>query len=173
MTVDLSDFISYDAYGAGKYILEKGDYYLTAAHDSHQAVNNIIAAKGAANEAYVDGSGNAGMTYKHTVAEDDFSTYSVSAATDAAITNQFNDADLNLYEHTADQKVTYLSRNDWAGTYPEEAVKLTCVDSGMVADMQYATPPEDDGSAKMPTYGANNGLSLIDMMYEDYDSEEW
>ena len=121
----------------------------------------------------MDGSGNAGMTYKHTVAEDDFSTYSVSAATDAAITNQFNDADLNLYEHTADQKVTYLSRNDWAGTYPEEAVKLTCVDSGMVADMQYATPPEDDGSAKMPTYGANNGLSLIDMMYEDYDSEEW
>lgn len=173
VTVDLSDFISYDAYGAGTYILEKGDYYLTAAQDSHQAVNNIIAAKGAANEAYVDGSGNAGMTYKHTVAEDDFSTYSVSAATDAAITNQFNDADLNLYENTADQKVTYLSRNDWAGTYPEEAVKLTCVDSGMVADMQYATPPEDDGSAKMPTYGANNGLSLIDMMYEDYDSEEW
>lgn len=173
ITVDLRDFTSYDAYGAGTYILEKGDYYLTGAQDSHQAVNNIIARKGAVNAQYMDGNGNADMTYNIKIAEDDFTTYSKSETTDYPIVNQFDDVDLNLYEHTSDQKITYLSRSDWAGTYPAEAVSLTCTDKEMVADMQYGNEIASDSEAKMPTYGADNGLSLIDLMYEDYDSEMW
>ena len=37
----------FDAYGAGTYILEAGDYYLTAASNAHEAAKNILAAKGA------------------------------------------------------------------------------------------------------------------------------
>lgn len=173
VTVDLSDFISYDSYGAGTYILEKGDYYLIGGQDSHQAVNNVIAAKGAVETQYMDGEGDETMTYKYTVEEDDFTTYAVSATTNNPITNQFNDVDPNLYEHTADQTVTYLSRSNWSATYPQAPVTMTCTDAGMVEDMQYATQVTEDPDAEMPVMGADNGLSLINLMYEDYDSELW
>ena len=40
------DYISsYDAYGAGTYILDAGDYYFTAATDAHDAAKNVFAAK--------------------------------------------------------------------------------------------------------------------------------
>ena len=37
---------AYDANGAKTYILDAGDYYITAAKDAHEAVNNVLAAKG-------------------------------------------------------------------------------------------------------------------------------
>ena len=37
---------TYDANNAMTYIVDAGDYYFTAATDSHNAVNNILAAKG-------------------------------------------------------------------------------------------------------------------------------
>ncbi len=45
ITVNVNDFRSYDEYGKGGYLLEKGDYYITAATDAHTAVNNIVKAK--------------------------------------------------------------------------------------------------------------------------------
>ena len=174
VTVDMREFASYDSYGKKTYILEKGDYYLTAGLNSHDAINNIVAAKGAANLEYVDAQGDADKTYLVEVKEDDFTSYSTSEGTGAAITNRFDDTDLNLYENTKnEQNVTYLSRNDWAGTYPQAAVSLTCTNANMVKDMQYGKDIAEDSNVKMPTYGADNGLSLIDLMYEDYDSELW
>ena len=41
-----SELRTYDANNAKTYILDAGDYYFTAATDSHNAVNNILAAKG-------------------------------------------------------------------------------------------------------------------------------
>ena len=43
---DRRDIASYDAYGAGTYILDAGDYYFTVASDAYGAVNNVLAAKG-------------------------------------------------------------------------------------------------------------------------------
>ena len=40
--VDKPDQASYDAYGAGTYILDAGEYYLTVATDAHNAVNNTL-----------------------------------------------------------------------------------------------------------------------------------
>ena len=172
ISIERRDFASYDSYGAKTYILEKGDYYLTAGLNSHDAINNIVAAKGAANLEYVDAQGKAAMTAKIVVDEDDFTTYATSK-TGETITNQFDDTDLNLYEYTKDeQNVTYLTRNDWAGTYPQPVV-LTCTNAGMLQDMQYTREIEEDPEATLPTYGAQNGLSLIDLMYEDYDSDKW
>ena len=50
VTVDRRELASFDTYGAGTYILDAGDYYLTAATDAHNAVENILTAKG-----YLDG----------------------------------------------------------------------------------------------------------------------
>jgi len=169
--IDLRDFASYDTYGEGTYILEAGDYYLAAGTDSHDAMNNIIAAKTAVKPELCDGEGNADMTFKVVVEADDFETYSTSAATGAKIENRLSGADLNLYEHTADQKITYLSRSDWTGTYPTP-VTLTCTDSGMVADMQYGSEIPTDETAEMPKTAQKNDMSLIDLMYEDFDNDE-
>ena len=48
LTIEIDgDYVaSYDAYGAGTYILDAGTYYFTAATDAHDAVNNVLAAKG-------------------------------------------------------------------------------------------------------------------------------
>lgn len=173
ISLSLRDLTSYDSYGQGTYILEKGDYYLSFGNDSHDALNNIIAKKGAVNTKYVDGNGNANFVYQLHIDEDDFTTYSTSEVTKEKIVNHFNDADLNLYENTQDQKITYLSRKDWANTYPTKPISLTCENSQMVKDMQYGKDIENDGSCSLPTYGADNGLSLIDLMYEDYNSEKW
>lgn len=63
--VDKRDLASYDAYGCGTYMLDKGDYYFTAATDAHNAVNNILAAKGyRADDGRMDADGNKALTYK-------------------------------------------------------------------------------------------------------------
>mgnify|MGYP000594546368 CR=1 FL=1 len=46
ITVKKSELRTYDANNAKTYILDAGDYYFTAATDAHNAVNNILAAKG-------------------------------------------------------------------------------------------------------------------------------
>ena len=65
--VDKRDLASFDAYGAGTYILDEGDYYLTVATDAHNAVNNTLAAKGyttASTNGRMDADGNADLVYK-------------------------------------------------------------------------------------------------------------
>ena len=46
ITVDKRELRTYDANNAKTYIVDAGDYYFTAATDAHNAVNNILAAKG-------------------------------------------------------------------------------------------------------------------------------
>ena len=96
VTVKGEEFKTYDSYGAGTYILEKGDYYLAVGTDSHDAVNNILAAKGKTIVDGMDKNGNADFVEKIVISEDDFEKYSKSTYTDYNIQNQFNDADVNL-----------------------------------------------------------------------------
>jgi beta-glucosidase len=171
ITVNGSDLASYDAYGAGTYIMDAGDYYLTAATDAHNAVNNILAAKGYTAADGMDGVGNAELVYQWSNDKLDTTTYAVSA-NGTAITNQLSDADLNLYEGNEDQ-ITYLSRSDWAGTFPTSIKKLTLTDTmiAQLQDVQYDSADYD--SVEMPTLGAENGLTLYDMMGLDYDDPQW
>ncbi len=171
--INEKEFTSYDADGAGTYILEKGDYYLTLASDSHAAVNNIIDAKVSTNSKYDDADGNPDFVYKVNIKNDDFTTYSISETTGNKITNQFDNADINRYENAGNNKVTYLSRKDWLNTYPNEPVSIECTNEGMIQDMQYGQEIEESEDAVMPTFGADNGISLIDLMYEDFDSPKW
>ena len=166
---------SYDANGAGTYIVDAGDYYLTIGTDAHNAVDNILAAKGYTVENGMDDAGNKAMTFKYTQKDLDTKTYSVSAATGTAIVNQFDDADLNRYAGS-ETKVTYLSRNDWTGTYPTATtvVRATAQMAKDIANEYVPQTADEQGNAyTMPTYGANNGMTLAMMMGLPYDDPLW
>ena len=186
--VDGSEFKTYDSYNKKTYILEKGDYYLAFGENAHDAVNNILAAKGYDS---ADGmtdiygqpdNGDKTFAHKITVSENDYEKYSVSEYTQEEVTNRFDDTDINLYAGTANQKITYLSRKDWNGTYPSSEVKMTAVNNIFVKDMQYSSGIENwkDPDAEMPTYGTvtneqagKDGLKLIMFRGLEYDNPNW
>jgi len=178
LTIEVDgDYVaSYDAYGAGTYIMDAGDYYFTAATDAHDAVNNVLAAKGfsAANtEDRMDSVGNEALVAKWNNPELDKTTYATSDA-GAKIENRFDASDPNRNKEVG-VEVTYLTRNDWTGTMPslEKTVKITLNDYLIQAlqDQQYKTDEKAD--AKMPTLGADNGLKLFDMIGLEYDDPKW
>lgn len=171
IVVDGADIASYDAYGAETYILDAGTYYFTAATDAHNAINNILAAKGYSEANGMDGAGNAALVGSWNNPTLDTTTYSVSA-NGTGITNQLSDSDLNLYEGS-DQKVTYLSRSDWEGTWPSEKVKIALTEQ-LIDDLQLVRyDAEDYETVDMPTLGAEGDLTLYDMIGLDYDDPQW
>lgn len=175
VTVPEYEFKSYDSYGAGTYILEKGSYYLAAGKDAHDALNNILAEKGYSKADGMDADGDKSFAEEIKYSKDDFESYSISPFTGEKIENRFNDVDVNLYDGTT-QKVTYLSRSNWKDTYPTGAV-LNCTEEKMIADMQYARPIIEDPEAVMPVYDTVTSeygkLSLIQLMGIPYDDPLW
>ena len=174
MEVDKADIASYDPYGAKTYILDEGTYYLTAAVNAHDAVNNILAAKEYTPESTngrMDAAGNSDLVYSFDQ-NFDSTTYAVSK-TGVAVTNQLESADINLYSGKGDNGVTYLSRNDWEGTWPTAITQLTLTEE-MIKDLQLTRyNAADYEPMEMPTMGAKNGLKLIDVMGLDYDDPKW
>ncbi len=175
IVVEDDAFKTYDAYNKKTYIREKGDYYITAAQDAHEAVNNILAAKGktpANTNGVMDAEGNDNLVGKFEFDTDDYETFSVSDVTNNPITNRFENVDWNLYENKSEETVTYLSRNDWQGTYPTETVKLSLNEimvEELANDHKAAVNPED----KMPLFGQGHSFNLIDMKDLPYDHENW
>lgn len=112
ITIPTKYLASYDYTTAKTYILDAGDYYFTAAAGSHEAVNNFLHAQGFTAADGVDAE-SSGACLTWTCSKFDDSTFSVSNGT--AITNVADDADLNYW---LPGTVTYLSRQDWEGTYP-------------------------------------------------------
>ncbi len=115
MEVDGRDLASYDAYGAKGYVVDEGTYYLTVATDAHNAVNNILAAKEKTTADGMTENGNKAMVYSFAKTKD-VDTYKVSTATGKTVTNQFDNADLKLYDGAGDNEIEYISRNDWEKT---------------------------------------------------------
>ena len=174
ITVDKDELRTYDANNAKTYILDAGDYYFTAATDSHNAVNNILAAKGYTVES-TDGrmtaDGNTDLTYVWNNAALDTTTFATSE-NGTAITNLFDEADPNK-SSDAPGTVKWLSRSDWTGTFPTAPAQLTANET-LAADLAFT---QYDGSladsVEMPTLGAENGLTLASMIGKSYDDPEW
>ena len=126
ITVKKSELRTYDANNAKTYILDAGDYYFTAATDSHNAVNNILAAKGytvAGTNGRMTEDGDASLVWKWTNEALDATTYAASA-NGTAITNLFDESDPNK-SSDAPGSVTWMSRSDWTGTVPTQPAALT------------------------------------------------
>lgn len=194
VTVDGRWLASYDAYDAKTYVLDAGNYYFTVARDAHEAINNILAQKKLdgvnVNESKMTGKGDTSLVYRFEKAEDK-ETYSVSKVTGNPITNQFDNADLNLYSAAnSANSVVYVSRNNWNNT-----VKLGMTESHVALNNQVivTVTPEmiqdgKKGSEKIqkddiayPTYGANNGMTLASLIsivdgvpqHVAYDDPRW
>ena len=175
------DLTSYDSNLAKTYIMDAGDYYFTVASDAHNAVNNILMAKGA-DTARMSGTGDAALTATWTLDEMDSTTYSVSAYTGNAITNLFEDADLNKYAGAEGQTVTYLCRNDWQGTFPTtQSLRVT---DAMWADGLTHNAEERTAivekmktlywqGATLPESGTGGALKAIDFVETRYEDSAW
>ena len=195
VTFDQEQLKSYDYTTAKTYILDAGDYYITAAKNAHDAVNNILAVKGKTVEDGMTAEGNPALvaTYTPSNGTVDTTTYANDTTTGVAITNLFDDANGGLQ---------YLSRQDWVGTWPttdgevgdqistwgnpingtdangqpasytyyktltaEELAKLDSFDS--------LNPTDPATLTDTPVYGAENGLGLIDLRGLSYDDPKW
>ena len=162
----------YDANGYGTYIVDAGDYYFTAANNAHEAVNNILAAKGYSKEQGMDQAGNADQTSKVTVNEIDAKTYASSQATGNEITNQFEDVDIKKY----DDSYQYLSRSDWTGTWPETYNGGTWeAPDALLSDLELHT--DESSNSAEPVTGTvdetEGKLSAASLIGLDYDDELW
>ena len=111
ITFDQEQLKSYDYVNAKTYILDAGDYYITAAKNAHDAVNNILAVKGKTVEDGMTADGNTEFVATHTPANGtvDTTTYKNDTTTGVEVTNQLDQANGGFQ---------YLSRNDWTGTWP-------------------------------------------------------
>ena len=195
VTVDGRWFASYDAYNAKTYVLDAGDYYLTAAKNAHDAINNILSHKQNVDHITMDsskmvGEGKFSLVYK-TTKEEDKTTYSVSKVTGNAITNQFDNADLNLYgaANTANA-VQYISRNNWDGTVklgmteshaPLNNQVIVTVTPEMVEDGKKGSQKIEKDDVAYPTYGEDNNMTLASLItivdgkpqFVSFDDPRW
>lgn len=175
VTIDADKYLlaSYDYVNAQGYILSEGDYYLSIGDDAHDALNNVLAAKGATNLTTPDGQrteGTAQNTY-HWTENFDAEKYYNSRATGEEVTNQFADCDLNSW---IDGGVTYLSRNDWEATYPVAPVTITATEE-MIRELtgNYYEKADDAVSASTITQGEKQDIPLAALRGLDYDDPLW
>jgi beta-glucosidase len=188
VTVNVSEqyFSTYDTFGAGTYVIMPGDHYLIVAEDAHAAVNNLLAAKGytpASTGNRMDAKGDASKAVKFTY-DLDKDTWSVSVSTGNPIQNIFGFVDINTYEGRGNNAVEYYSRDNWAavpmlernadGSLVKHHAVLT-----MTATMANELRDQMDASKEIipggeyPTYGADNGLTLLDMKGLSYENPLW
>lgn len=171
VSVDKEVMKAYDAANAKTYVVDAGDYYFTAASDAHEALNNILAAKGYTTENGMDADGNADMTYKTTVDTLDTTTYAKSTETGNDITNQFADVDIRYY----DDSFAYLTRSDWSGSFPSTYAdgNMTASDA-LLSDLQWDRSDDvvNDGSA-MPEFEQDSDKKVSDAKDASYDDEIW
>ena len=182
ITVNKEDLTSYDYMKAKTYILDAGDYYFTVGRNAHDAINNILMAKGA-EASRMSGTGDASLAAKWTLAEMDTTTYAVSSATGKPITNLFDDANLNFYEGADGQTVTYLTRNDWEGTWPSTASLkitetmwadgLTHEESGRVAIVEKMKQKYYSDVTAVPAMGVAGNLTAGDLVMSEVDDPRW
>ena len=163
ISVDKEDLTHYDSFVSKTFIMEAGDYYLAVGDNAHDAVNNILAAKGK------EVGGDAEQVYSYTLAQTDTQTYAVTDG-NVMITNQFDDVDLNYY---IDGAVTYLSRSDWNATWPEEMNDLSA-NAAMIEALD-AEGNYEAGSADMSEYviGADTDYTVAMMIGAGFDDPHW
>ena len=194
VSVDGRWLSSYDSHNAKTYIQDAGTYYLTAAKNANSAINNILEAKKnkgiSVNSSKMTSSGDKNLVYSFDK-EFDNQKYSTSKKTNNKIINQFDNADLNLYENRGDNSVVYISRSNWENTVKygisESQAKLSNyvvinTNSGMVNDAKKAADSIQKDDVKYPTFGKNNGLTLASLLtigvdgkieHVDYDDPRW
>ncbi|WP_203624558.1 glycoside hydrolase family 3 N-terminal domain-containing protein [Lacticaseibacillus sp. 866-1] len=192
-TVNKTQLLSYDSQKAKSYILDKGTYYLTAATNAHEAINNILALKGTtADKLSGQADRSLATTWLPQMGDKDVQVFKADSTTGNRVTNQFDNVRGNL---------KYLTRQDWTGTFPTADGRLSDQKStwGNAINSKSATgtpetytwtktaskkllkqldstssgaPKLDTGKVKL-VYGQKNGLELVDLRGKPYNDPEW
>ena len=170
ITADAQDMASWDssceneAGTTGNWILDNGTYYFTVGNGAHEAVNNVLAAQ----DQDVEGNKDNVQTWE--LGDFDSSSFAVTL-NGTPVENQLQDADLNNW---LEDTVTYLSRNDWEGTWPETYKDLTATDEMISTMADDYSDIEANGDPSSVTFGADNGMTLANMKgVEDITDERW
>lgn len=170
ITTDAQDMASWDssceneAGTTGNWILDNGTYYFTVGNGAHEAVNNVLAAQ----DQDVEGNKDNVQTWE--LGDFDSSSFAVTL-NGTPVENQLQDADLNNW---MEDTVTYLSRNDWEGTWPETYKDLTATDEMISTMAEDYSDIEANGDPSSVTFGADNGMTLANMKgVEDITDERW
>lgn len=168
-TFDTRDFASYDANNAKTFIMDAGDYYLALGNGAHDALNNILAAQGYTTDDGMDENGNVDEVYQWKQEELDTTTYAVSE-NGTEITNHLEDMDLNYWQPDT---VTYLSRQDWEGTWPQTYDNISISENMLsyLASDFYEIKTDEDTSDILPE--EDNGLSFLEMKGLEKDDPKW
>lgn len=174
VTIDRYLLASWDStsnHGEGGYILSEGTYYFAVGDNAHDALNNVLAAKGASgmvDETGASVQGNAGNVKSFTYGYDE-SSYRYSKETGARVKNQFDDIDVN-YWLPDNQKVTYMTRSDWT-TYPTAVPQIAATEE-MANMLSYTYTKAADAKAfNESEFGVNAGLQLVDMKDVEWDDD--
>lgn len=175
VTVDKYLLASYDMTandGEGGYILSDGDYYLAIGEDAHDALNNVLAAQGYTVSDGMTAAGAGAKSYKWSESFDD-GKYR-TGENGVAVSNQFADCDLNYWIPGAG---TYLTRNDWAGTFPVSKTTVSATAGMMdILDGEWYVKPDDAPSfaSVAANFGVDSGLNLATMKDVPLsDTETW
>lgn len=198
ITFNVNDMASWDSTYVhdsvtGAYLMDEGTYYITAANDAHEAVNNILAIKeyetltGAGE---TQANANSDMVKQYSVGQKTYITR--SAETNALYKNNFADATLT--------DAAYLSRTNWtvveSGNLVYQNGTKDGVSNVMAADGKIYThtlttaeksalevtgwsssgnpnDPSDTSVYGAITTGQSNGLKLSDMTGLSYNDEQW
>ena len=179
-------FADFDTYGKGTYILEAGSYYLTAARDSHDAVNNFLAYKGttqAESGGRMDAAGEASLVHEIEIKQATQDQYRYRTNTGKAAERLFDHADPNRADPDPQEHVTFMSRNNWKGTVFSERTIVRATEKrseGYASDANAAVKP--DPTAEYPSYGIipeEGHIPLIAMRLNEqgnkraYDDPYW
>ncbi|MBO7365037.1 MAG: glycoside hydrolase family 3 C-terminal domain-containing protein [Lachnospiraceae bacterium] len=167
--VDLQYIASYDSSlnnGEGGYVLDPGKYYFAVGNGAHEALKNIMVKEGLK----VDG--NADYAVEKDIDESFIARTAFSISkTGEKITNRIPYADWNYFQKG---EVTYLSRADWAGTWPKSYTGMTLTNQQLIDLLNgkyYTISTTDDTSSVI--WNEGNGARFYEMWGVDYDDEKW
>ena len=184
LKMDTYNIASYDAKTAKTWILDDGVYYFAVGNGAHEALNNILAAKGRTIADGMTEDGDASLT--GTWENSSFTTISIPTFTengfttenglyhnnsDAEITNRLDGADPNLI--LGENTVTYLTRADWEGSW-SSGIKAFTANREMIDHITFASLyKKGDPVGDAYRYGAEGSMSAIMARGKAYDDPIW
>ena len=151
-SIPVEQLASYDYQTNGCYVLEAGDYVISANDDSHTVADSEV----------------------YTVASDSVYNESNKRGSDAvAATNEFDFAAGEIsYLSRADGFANYAETTAAPATYEMTAEQKAAFDNAHTY-VEAGYQQDDDANAADITTGAKNGLKLADLRGVDYNDAQW
>lgn len=177
ITVDLQNLASWDSSfknadgSTGTWILEEGDYYFAVGNGAHDALNNIIKLQGYTPD---DRNANAELAHKWVYSFNgegtvDGNIFGISK-NNQQVSNAIEYIDWNNFNGS---KVTYLTRQNWEGTYPQTYSNMTAPSdmlnylNGKYYDMKTNETSDVKWNSKDTEY------KFYEMVKADYNDPRW